>query len=60
MGLIRKSEEPVITFIDLVRKYFPDYTIEECDFILWERTCFPFGTLDMIEKELMRIKDEKA
>lgn len=46
------KEKEDITFLDLVREYKPDATIEEADFILWERTCFPFGTLDMIKKDL--------
>jgi hypothetical protein len=32
------------TWRDLVRDYFPDADDRFCDFILWERTPFPFVT----------------
>lgn len=31
------------TWHDTVRYYFPNATDEECDYILWEETCFPLS-----------------
>ena len=30
--------------IDCVRYYFPDVSNREADYILWEKTCFPFDS----------------
>ena len=30
-----------MTWLELVREYFPDATDEEADYILWEKTGFP-------------------
>ena len=43
---------------DLVLKYFPNATEEEMDFILWEKTCYPFGTADQVEKQILEFKVE--
>lgn len=32
---------------DLVRMIKPDATDEECDYVLWEQSCFPFGPVNM-------------
>lgn len=45
-----------MTWIDLVRKYFPNATDEEADFILWEKTCFPFGNVSQVEKQIKEFK----
>ena len=42
-----------ITWFDEMRKYKPDITREEADFILWEKTCFPFNA----ERTLSQIKE---
>lgn len=34
--------------LDMVRYFNPDLTDQECEDILWEETCFPFGFYDMI------------
>jgi len=34
--------------INCVRYYFPNKSDEELDYILWEKTCFPFGTHRML------------
>jgi len=39
-----------MTYKDLVRKYIPDASDEEIGFILWEHTCFPMGSSEMVEK----------
>lgn len=44
-----------MTWNDLVRKYFPDADDRFCEWILWERTNFPFAPAEYIEDEL---KDE--
>lgn len=41
-----------ITYGDLVRKYFPDATDHECDFILWEKTAFPLCGPEEVERQL--------
>lgn len=45
-----------MTWRDLVRKYFPNASDEECDFILWNRTAFPFASVDIIEKQIKEYK----
>lgn len=44
------------TYEDLVRRYFPDATDDEVGFILWEKTCFPFGTAEHIEEQILEFK----
>ncbi|KUL16228.1 hypothetical protein RFN66_03565 [Bacillus paralicheniformis] len=41
-----------MTWIDLVRKYFPDANDKQCDFILWEKTAFPLVPVETVEKQL--------
>lgn len=41
-----------MTWVDLVRQYFPEVGDLEADYILWEKTCFPMGKLGQIEKQL--------
>lgn len=38
------------TAVDCVRYFKPDWTDKECDFYLWEHTCFPFSMEVMIEQ----------
>lgn len=38
--------------VEVVVKYYPDISDEQMGNLLWEATCFPFGTLGMIEKNL--------
>lgn len=45
-----------MTWIDLVREYFPDATEKECDFILWERTAFPVTGEETIREQLEQYK----
>jgi hypothetical protein len=37
-------------FIDWVKYFRPDWTDDECEFYLWELTCFPFGFKDVIKQ----------
>lgn len=48
-----------MTWNDLVRKYFPNANDEECEFILWERTAYPFANVEEVEKELQKMKGAK-
>ncbi|APH36078.1 hypothetical protein J5M77_04105 [Bacillus amyloliquefaciens] len=41
-----------MTWIDLVRNYFPDANDKQCDFILWEKTAFPLASVEIIENQL--------
>jgi len=38
------------TAVDCVKYFKPGWTDEECDFHLWEFTCFPFSTEIMINQ----------
>lgn len=49
-----------MTYQELVKMYFPDITDEECDFILWELTAFPFCSLDMLREQLLKLKTQNA
>jgi len=50
------------TPIDCVKYYFPEKSDKEADYILWEKTCFPFDT-DMYLTQLYNLylkrKDKK-
>jgi hypothetical protein len=41
-----------MTWNDLVRKYIPDATDKECDFILWEKTSFPLTDVEDVEEQI--------
>lgn len=45
-----------MTWLDLVRKYFPDATDEYADFILWEFTAFPFAPVWYIEEQIAKYR----
>lgn len=45
-----------MTWLDLVRKYFPDATDEEADYILWEHTAFPFAGIEYIEMQIKKYR----
>lgn len=38
------------TAIDCVKYFKPNWTNEECDFFLWEHTCFPCSTEFMVKQ----------
>lgn len=42
--------ENKFTPIDCVKYFKPEWTDDECDFYLWEFTCFPFSTESMIKQ----------
>jgi hypothetical protein len=41
-----------MTWNDLVRKYLPDATDKECDYILWEKTAFPLTDAEEVEEQI--------
>lgn len=43
------DEEDPLSF---VRKYWPNATDAECESLLWESTCYPFGSLDKVAAQL--------
>ncbi|MEK6280290.1 MAG: hypothetical protein AABN95_08025 [Acidobacteriota bacterium] len=45
-----------MTPIELVREMFPDATEDEADFILWERTAFPFNDIEGTRAQIMEFK----
>ena len=47
-----------MTWIELVKKYFPNISDEEADFILWEKTAFPMGGLEMVEEQLKELSKD--
>ena len=46
-----------LTWIELVKKYFPNVEDEEADFILWELTAFPMGGLKVVEEQLKELSN---
>ena len=36
--------------IELVKYFKPDWTDEECDYYLWEFTCFPFDLEETVKQ----------
>ena len=54
------SDYKMMSWIDLVKKYFPDASDELCDFILWEKTCFPFGPIEDVEEDIIKLKAMEA
>ncbi|MHB1023313.1 MAG: hypothetical protein ACYC0Z_12980 [Acidobacteriaceae bacterium] len=41
-----------MTWHDLVRRYFPTASDSQCDKLLWNCTCFPFGTAETVERQI--------
>ena len=41
------------TWAEMVRKHFPEAEDEYVDYLLWEKTCFPFGKPEQVEKQLI-------
>ena len=54
------DKELTTTWIDLVRKYFPAATIGEADFLLWEKTSFPCGRAEEIERQLKDLAERRG
>lgn len=44
---------------DLVRKYIPDATEQECDYILWTKTAFPMDRPEQVELQIKEFAEER-
>ena len=40
------------TWQDIFKKHKPEITDKEIDHILWNETCYPFGSAEMILKQI--------
>jgi hypothetical protein len=47
-------------WIDIVRKYIPDVTEQEADFILWEKTAFPVAGLETVEQQIKEFAENRG
>lgn len=47
---IQKAIELKFSALKIIQYYFPDKSNEECDYILWEETCFPFSNEIMMDQ----------
>lgn len=47
-----------MTWYELVKKYFPDASDLEVEFILWEKTACPIASASTVEKQLQEYKKE--
>jgi hypothetical protein len=45
--------------ISLIKSLKPNFTEEEIDYLLWERTSFHFGSIEHIKKEITNILSSK-
>lgn len=43
------------TWFDLVRKHWPGINDDEADLVLWNATCFPFGTVDQVTSNIIEM-----
>lgn len=48
------------TPMDCVRYFKPEASDQECDFILWEKTCFPASTETMIAQLNQYFEEQEA
>jgi len=46
---IEYAIENKLSPLDCVKYFNPDWTDEQCEFHIWENTCFPFSNELMIE-----------
>jgi hypothetical protein len=46
-----------MTYIDLVKKHWPEVSDEVADMILWEMTAFPFASVEHTEKQIIEIRE---
>lgn len=49
-----------MTVLELVKEYFPNATEKECEYILWEKTAFPMGSVNIIRKQLQEHKNTQT
>jgi len=36
--------------LDLIKHFKPDWTDEQCDFYIWEYTCYPFDLEETVKQ----------
>jgi hypothetical protein len=46
-----------MNYIDLVKHFRPEWSDEQCEFYLWEYTCFPFHYEETIKQLNEQLKD---
>lgn len=44
------ARENLFFATDYIKYFKPHWTDEECDYYLWEKTCYPFSTEKLIEQ----------
>lgn len=54
-----KTKEETQTWKDLVRKHIPEADDQECEYILWEQTCFPCGNKEDVERQVIEYAKRK-
>lgn len=48
-----------MTYLDLVRKHFPDADDKFADYVLWEKTAFPLvKNPNNLEEQIIKFKNE--
>lgn len=47
---IEQAVEQKLTLIDCVRYYMPGWTAEQCNYYIWNYTCYPFSSEVMMEQ----------
>ena len=45
-----QAKKNKFSMIDACKYYFPDWSNEECDFVIWEKTCFPMSTVTALSQ----------
>lgn len=60
MTMVQQEERR--NMIELVREHLPGVSDEEAGYILWNHTCFPFGTQEQVKAQLeeFRVERERA
>ena len=53
---MRKSRvKPGMTLSGLVRAYWPSATDDDCEFVVWNLTPYPAGTVAQIESAIVKV-----
>ena len=47
-----------MAWLDYIKEFFPDVTEQQADFILWEKTAFPMGGKEMVEKQIRELAEK--
>lgn len=57
-NLLKELAGKSITWMDLARRYKPDITEDELEYILWNETCYPFHAETTV-KQLLEYINKK-